>query len=60
MDLQTFTAIVSVVVLLGPPVLVFIFDIRPNRKSNYTQVIKEESNEIPEDEVCYFIVDPDE
>lgn len=60
MDLQTFTAIVSVAVLLGPPVLVFIFDIRPKPKSNYTQVIKEETNEIPEDEVYYFIVDPDE
>ena len=59
MDLQTFSAIVSVVVLLGPPVLVFIFDIRPKPKLNYTQAIKEKTNIIPEDDVDFFLVDSD-
>ena len=58
MNLQTCTDIVITLAFFLPPVLYFVLDFKPKPRKKIS-VIKEESNEIPEDEVDYFFVDSD-
>ena len=53
-----FIIIVIVLLFVGPPFLVFVCGIEP--KHEYIEVYKEEpSGDLEEDEVEYFLVDPD-
>lgn len=57
MDIQVLVKIVIILVFVGPLILYFVFDIKP--KKQYISIIKEESNELPEDQIDYFLVDID-
>ena len=57
MDLQVLAKIITILVFVGPLILYFVFNIKP--KKQYISVIKEETNELPEDEIDYFLVDID-